>query len=268
MLPVNPHGFIIGGRTVAPKRSLRVYNYRDDMPQLALRDGNDMRRRTTRWVRAIVLHTTKGLWPQVIKPGAGPCKNVGEKVAKFWTTSPAHAGAHLVIDSDGTITCHCDLLYDAAYHAGIENEYSIGIEIFQEEDGSIYEVQLETAVLLTDELTEIFRIQRQVPMLSTTAVIPRLQYPLQLKDVVGVFGHRHFTSDRGRGDPGDPIFEALAAVGYEQFAFNGSGEDIDVWKKRQYDLGIPSLHCDGVPGPQTCDLLQANGHASGLWVKR
>lgn len=288
------HGFVIGGVAVMPTRQLYVRNYLaqptptrrtlagaiQDLAQptrrslagaiqsndkLALRMGQDKRARRTRWVRAIVLHTTKGLWPQTVKTGSGPFKDVGEKVAAFWATSPASAGAHLVIDADGTVTCHCDLLTEAAYHAGIENEFSIGIEIFQEADGSIYEVQLQTVVSLCDELTEIFGIQRQMP--EEVDCIARFKNPKVLARLVGIFGHRHFTTDRGRGDPGDAVFEALAMAGYERFWFT-SGKDAEAWETRQNNLGVPRNHCDGVPGPATCDRLHEAGYAFGLWVQR
>jgi hypothetical protein len=237
-------------------------------PRLAL-TWEDKRSRHTRWVRQIVLHATKGRWPSALLPGFGPLKNAGDSVARYWRSDNNRAGAHMVVDWSGTVTCHCDLLRDAAFHAGPANEFSVGIEIYQggPPDYAVYEGQLLRVVELCDWLTARFSIQRQMPLLSEVALMYRCSSAVDLADIVGVIGHRHITSDRGRGDPGDHVFRYLSEAGYEELDFAGK-KDLGAWSKRQADAGMRGLDCDGVPGPHTVDALAAAGHKGGLWVQR
>jgi hypothetical protein len=81
-------------------------------------------------------------------------------------------------------------------------------------------------------------------------------------DMVGIFGHRDNTERRGKWDPGELVFQALAKAGVEQFDF-AHGEDRDVWTKRQKKLGIAA---DGVPGPGTVVALKKAGYKDGIWA--
>lgn len=248
-------GFIIDGKLVKPHFG-RIYNYKED-PRLKLKPVEDMRSRLTRWIRSIGLHTTKGIAGDV-KPGFGPDTNLEVRIAKLWANDRRHAGAHLSVDTDGSIGCHADLLQDATYHAPPLNEVSIGIEIYQEADGSMYEGQLGALCHLVDWLTAWFGIQRQMPTVDDARVIPRAE--AGGSNLVGIFGHRH-VGERGPGDPGDAPFEVLAGWGgYKQFNFY-SGEDIVWWKNMQTQH---LLKADGVPGPITCDALRAGGFKHGL----
>ncbi len=112
---------------------LRTVSWVDD-PRIPRLSGNaDSRRRSTRWIRGIVLHTTKGIpggkdrRAQVIRPGFGPAGDRGLHVARFWSTSGLQSGAHLIVDFDGEITQVADLQLEAAFHAGPVNDVSIGV---------------------------------------------------------------------------------------------------------------------------------------------
>jgi len=83
-----------------------------------------------------------------------------------------------------------------------------------------------------------------------------------LADVVGIVGHRDLTANRGSGDPGDALMDALAAAGCERMDF-ARRQDLLVWKQRQRDLGI--VAADGVPWPATVASLEAKGYADGIW---
>jgi hypothetical protein len=239
-----------------------------DDPVLRLGSG-DKRPRITRWVRGVVLHTTKGIpggtdtRAQVVMPGLGTSTNAGERCGRLWSTDGRAAGAHLVVDRDGSVSCLADLLLDAAYHAEHANEQTIGVEIYQGDQAELYDGQLDAVVLLCDWLTAAFGIQRQVPPVGIRGVFPRAESGGA--DLVGVYGHRHVSSNRGPGDPGDAVFQKLVAAGYEQFDFD-AGADIAAWKGRQAQAGIVSP--DGIPGPQTVAALRAAGRPDGLWVVR
>jgi hypothetical protein len=267
-------GVVIDGvETEVP--GLTVSNWHDN-PRLRLRIGqpngaNDGRLRRTRWVRNIILHTTKGIpggkdkRPQKILPGLGPKGQAAESVARWWSTSELASGAHLVCDFDGTWICLADLATECAYHATTVNDISIGIEICQGREAELYEGQLASVITMVDFLTARFGIQRQVPD-AYRGPISRLEEGGA--DCVGVFGHRDQTDNRGPGDPGDAIMERLRAAGYESFDF-GAGADRAAWKERQQQLSVrqgKSLVVDGIPGPAMVAHLLQCGYPCGLWA--
>jgi hypothetical protein len=200
-----------------------------------------------------------------LKPGAGPDTKVEVRIGRLWSTDGRHAGAHLSIDHDLTVGCHADLLLDAAYAVGCANEVSISGELYQGRNNEVYEDQLAVAVAVTDFVTAFFSIQRQIPAPDHRDLIKRCTSGRGSRSIVGVFGHRNQTKNRGPGDPGDQIFEALEDAGYSVFDFNAN-EDVDHWRKVQkeeldYEIGED----DGIPGPQTADDLRFLGYPNGLW---
>lgn len=236
-----------------------------DDPELR-RSGEDGRKRRTRWVRSIIVHTTKGIpggrnktAQKLLKGGKDQGKELA--VARFWSRSKLSSGAHLIIDTDGSIGCIADLRTEAMFHATQLNDNSIGIEIYQEADAGIYEQSLASCVALIEVLCRAFGIQRQFHA-PYRGPFSRMMKPNNGDDCVGVFGHRDLTNNRGSGDPGDFIFEHLEGAGFERFNFDDD-EDKDIWKERQELLG---LRPDGIPGPQTVNALKEAGYRNGLWT--
>jgi len=223
--------------------------------KLKLVPGHSMRDRRTRWIRSIVLHNTKNI-PTVVLPGTGPSTDLGTRIAKFWSTNSDPAGAHLSVDWDGKVFCHADLVKDAAYHASAMNEVSIGIEIYQDSKGQVYEQQLWYVYTLVDWLCCRFGIQRQIPL--DTGKLNRLSKGGQ--NAVGVFGHCHNNAAKSN-DPGTDIFALLAVNGYHKYTFS-SERDLMQWRAMQSKLNV---QCDGIPGPATVDALRDRGFAHGLY---
>lgn len=261
-------GVIVNGkRELVP--GLKITNWLDN-PCLRLRKGEDFRSRKTKWVRQVVLHTTKGIpggndqRDQVILPGLGPFMDAGVACARWWSKSVESAGAHLVVDFDGQVFCCVDLETEAAHHARHANDTSIGIEIYQGRHAEMYEGQLEATVRLVDFLTRRFQIQRQIPH-QYIGPVHRLMDHREIEDVVGVLGHRDLDNRRGRGDPGPRIMNMLGLAGYEPVDFD-QRKDLEEWRRRQTRLGIPKP--DGVPGPKTVAALLAMGKPHGLWISR
>ncbi len=257
---------------------LQIRNYIDD-PTLRLKMGEDGRRRDTGWVRSICVHSTKGIpsivgkpgpgnVPQVFLPGLAPVGNNDERVARYWSHDPTPAGAHLVVDHDGSIVQTADLLLEVAYHAGSSNAPSIGLEVYQGAKAEFYEWQLDVVVVLIDAITwlmtEVFNssIQRQYHA-PYRAYHPVARLTGGAASYVGIYGHRDQTDARGPGDPGDWLAPRLSAAGYEAFNFEKSA-DLDAWKDRQANLGITP---DGIPGPKTAAALRA-ATKKALWVSR
>jgi hypothetical protein len=155
-----------------------------------------------------------------------------------------------VVDHDGTIACCVDLLTEAAYHATVVNQPSIGIELYQGAAAELYAGQLH--VRSPSSTGSPGGSASSARSLTATRAGPSAVSPLAGQDCVGVFGHRDVTDKRGAGDPGTEIFDLLPgrlrALGLH------AGEDLRVWAERQGKLGVPQ---DGVPGPKTLAALLA-----------
>jgi len=257
-------GLIIGGKSVEVP-GLKIVNFLDDK---RLRRGpEDGKKDKGRWVKQVIIHTTKGIpggkikTPQHVKVGSAALDK-DFNTAAYWRNDPKRSGAHLVIDADGSVGCIADLADEVMYHAGQSgiNNSSIGIELYQLQDGGIYEATLLACIRLCNALSEIFGIQRQIHVPYSKKAIKRLN--TGGKDCVGFFGHRDVSNNRGFGDPGDIIMDMLGAAGYERYNFE-KGEDLVVWKNRQTMIGATP---DGIPGPNTVRALEAGGFPHGLWV--
>jgi hypothetical protein len=238
-------------------------------PAWATLDPGDYRARTTPWIRQVILHTTKGLWPQSVLPGAGPGGRT-RWVAEFWRGDAAHSAAQLVVDTDGTVACLCDLVRAASYHAQGSNPWSVGIEMYQEASGGIYDATLFATSLLVQALCDVLSIPPQIPRgpyrgaplarMETLRGAERRQ--LGGPDVVGVLGHRDNTRTRGRGDPGDEIWTRLAARGFEPVDY-AAGEDLAIGRQRQAALIARGerLVADGLVGPASLAAARRQGFA-------
>lgn len=239
-------------------------------PDWARIDRGDCTARST-WVRQVIVHTTAGAWPQPILPGAGP-GGEGARYADIWQSDPAHSAAHLVVDSAGTVACLADLVTTTAYHAEGSNPWSIGIEMFQGIGGLLHQATIDATAVLVAAICDAVGIPEQMPrgpyrgapidrMEVTGPTVPTGRRQLGGPSCVGVLGHRDNTSARGRGDPGDAIWTALAALGFEDLDYHG-GEDLDVGRARQRALNAAAngrgetwrpLLVDGLVGPASLE---------------
>lgn len=215
-------------------------------------------------IRAVVLHTTSGR-PSGLAPGGKTPRD------PFAWARDAADNARVVswdatVNTDGTVTWQNDPLTGITWHATQVNPYTLGIEIAQGPNGEVYQAQMDATVRLLDVLTAELGIQRQIPWYQGAPdrrVLTRLRPEGGAgADVVGVYGHRNVTSEKS--DPGDQIFNALAAAGYEKFDLEAQ-QDKQEWAARQASLGITP---DGVPLGQTVQALVNAGKAAGIWVSR
>lgn len=251
-------------------------NFRHN-PRLALSPDDWRPRRTGEVVLGIVLHTRLGL-PVIVKPGAGPNRGWDLDLPARFAKDERKASCHVGIDADGSFGCFADLAKVATYHAEHVNGTTVGIEMYQEPDGTVYESTLEACADVVDVVTRIFGVQRQFPAERAISkrfanILPGNAYTYiaganRGRDFSGVYGHRNVTRNRGPGDPGDDIWGVLAARGYERFHVD-EGHDIEVWEQRQRDLGLDVREVDGVPGAMTRRLIAMRRHGGpGIWVER
>jgi len=256
-------------RIPRPIPGLTVQSYLDN-GGLTLKLPEDGTSRRTSWVRAVVMHTTKGLWPQTVQGGYGPHVNDAEKVNRYWSNNQKAGGSQFVVDRDGQVGSMCDAYKIAAYHASQVNQVSEGIEVFQESDHDLYSGELDAMVKLIDALCWFFQIQRQVQD-RYVGPIARLNKLHDGLDVVGVYGHRDVTSNRGRGDPGDHCYNYCLAAEYEPVNYAAS-TDLELWKQRQIEMNAKGakLKVDGIAGPRTTAAVATYypDRPRGLWIPR
>jgi hypothetical protein len=224
----------------------------------------DPRKRTP---RALVFHTTSGGARKV----ATEAPSGGEDTyAQYQVKTDRFVSWDGTIGKRGRTLWQNDPAEWYSWHATAWNSCSMGVEIV-EARGTIYQAQLDAAVLLADVVTALFGIQRQIPWDAVrggvqSGVLPRADEKGKDKgaSLVGIFAHFHNTLNRGAGDPGRFVFDALKQAGYEGFDMRGD-EDQRVWKDRQKSLGIVA---DGLPLRDTQRALRASGKLCGMWVPR
>lgn len=213
----------------------------------------------------IVIHTTKGIWPQRVLSGGGAAGRA-ERVARFWDQSDEHSAAHIVVGSDGVTACLCDVATTAAFHATVANERSVGVEIYQEAGGGIYQAALDAAVRVVLALCEAL----QIPPIVLGASYDGRPLPELLDGGAGyraIYGHRANTARRGRGDPGDEIFTRLLAAGAEAMSVTDYHR-INTERQQKLVVRGAKLELDGIPGPATLAAARSAGYARWRDVPR
>jgi len=196
-------------------------------PALGFTDKKDYGLRKNPVVQSICIHTRMGVWPQKFVANTKDRKwdTVGVKNA---SNDDRIASWHISIDSDGSYVSHLDVVKHKAYHCGQCNEVSVGIEMFQDADGTVTNETLDSCVTLVNFLCDRLGIKKQVVnelgILKTFATgkktgdakkdLAYLEGGESGVNFSGVFGHRNATRNRGKGDPGDEIFKRLEAFGF------------------------------------------------------
>jgi hypothetical protein len=259
---------VLNGEKIATP-GLETFSWLDDHNVPKTTDVNPR----TQWLRAIVMHTVHGKTGKLL-PGLSKPNTRAESYAKYQASTSRDVSWDYTIDTDGTIVASNDPVKFYTWQATSVNPFTLGIELVQEDNGDLYEGQIAVAVQFLDCLTRELAdrghpIQRQVPMsvngTPVKGVISRIANAEMAKQVVGVYGHRNQTSNRGAGDPGDFIFDALLRAGYKGFNLE-TKDDVTFWKDIQTRLGVSPA--DGIPGRDTQKALLAAGYKHGLMVNR
>jgi hypothetical protein len=278
-------GLLVAG-LVVPVPGFTVYNPLDT-PWCRL-DSRDYRPRLSKWIRQLMVHSTLGKWPQAVRtmPARDGHGEGAKATADYWRGSPEKSAAPIVVDFDGDVACLADVVLTAAHHATLSNDWSVGIEMKQMPDGSIYDATLRSTVAVCIALCEALSIPFQITADTYTpgSIISRMLHGG--RDCVGIFGHRDQAwkfpeqldaaklkqypnghAARGRGDPGDEIYKRLLGAGAEPFRYE-LGEDLATWKRRQRKLNTlgEQLVVDGVAGPGTIAAMRRRGFVNGQTI--
>lgn len=224
-----------------------------------------------RAIKNIIAHTNEGL-NSVLEQGFGPSTTIAENLVRYQVNTERQVSWDYTIDRNGTVYVQNDPVINYSWQAGFVNPSSVGFELVQvkREDGKrvLWSGQIDKTVLLIDFLTATLGIQRQIAWdkSNNKPCLTQIQRVIDSNNFYGILGHVNLTKDRGRGDPGEHIFNALRDAGYELFDVSLK-EDLEVWKERQRSLGLSNA--DGIPGKQTVELIKSSGRSKfGLWVSR
>jgi N-acetyl-anhydromuramyl-L-alanine amidase AmpD len=207
---VESAGLVIAGARV-PVTGVEVVTWLDDPKVPRAMDGKSRRADA---VKAIVIHTVHGKVGPLADHGSAPSDRA-ERYARYQSSTSRDVSWHLTIDTDGTVVQSADVATWTCWHATSVNPWTVGIELVQESDGTIYRPQLDVLVWVCEVLCDHFGIPHRVPArngVPTVGVVERLTG--KHGSWGGVFGHRNQTTNRGVGDPGDHVFRALLAAGY------------------------------------------------------
>lgn len=183
--------------------------------------ATDGRRRARSAVKAVVVHTTKA-HPVKVRPGS-LASTKAEALARYQASTTRDVSWHFTVDFDGTVVQSADPATWTCWHAGHVNGWTVGIEMVQGDDGSLYEHQLAVTAALVAWLCDVFGIERRYPVGADGRPASKPIAALGGKGTApwsGVFGHRNQTSNKPAGDPGDPIFDRLAALGFTGYRFD------------------------------------------------
>lgn len=176
--------------------------------------ATDGRKRTKDTVVAVVLHTVHGKPGKLVR-GTKPSKRA-ETYAHYQTATEREVSWHFTVDTDGTVVQSADPARWLCWHAGKVNAWTVGIELVQDNDGTLYSATLDAAVKLVELLCEKLGVERRLPVDAAGAPSRGVIRALtgERGPWSGVFGHRNQTHNRGRGDPGDQVFSALLEAGF------------------------------------------------------
>lgn len=221
---------VLGGvATPTPGRDTKSWVDDARLPHIGAsrRDDGSPRRRED--VRAIVLHTTKGkLGPILSTPP--PASEAAERYARYQGRTEREVSWHFTVDVDGTVVQSADPDVWECWHAGINNDGTVGIELVQRDDLALYGAQLDALVWLVTLLCDRYRIPRTFPVGPDGApwqkIIPELMKAPEGdggRSWRAVYAHRNCSRRRGAGDPGDHPFVALRAAGFAPIRLDAKG---------------------------------------------
>jgi hypothetical protein len=174
--------------------------------------------RHVRHTSQVVVHTVHGKRGGAVAVDAAGAPLVCavetiDRYARYYAKKASRqASCQLWIGGTGLTLCTVDLASERAWHAGAVNPYSIGIELEQRLDGTLYAATLDALAVLVPWLCDRFDVPRRVPMRAGRPIVGVVK---RYAAWAGVIGHRNLTTNRGPGDPTDTPMLRLFALGFE-----------------------------------------------------
>lgn len=169
--------------------------------------------------------------------------------ARYQTSTAREVSWHLTVDLDGSSIQQAGPEW-MCWHAGQVNAHADGWELVEQLGGELTEVQLSRFVDLVDAWTWHTGIPRVIPWRDGKPFAGMLTRALTAhgagKSLACVYGHRNIWSlsrtgklypVRGKGDPSDLPFLALAEAGYRTLDVE-AGEDLALLKQKQIEAGV------------------------------
>lgn len=289
---------IIGGRDIEVPDVHVLRPGEADWLAIQSRDGRPRTAAEQLGVQMVVAHTTAGKHPHRVVEGVTTLADAISRmraVANYWRISERgsqQSGAAHMIIHDRFVAQLVDLLAFLTHHAGNNsiNLRSVGIEMVQENDGSILSSTFDTCVRVCRVLADVLGI----PFITTSVMHDGHRVHDRLRrggrGVAGFYGHRDNSwyeyawfparysgwrleqarktypdgyADRGPGDPTDEWYTRMRRAG--ALAFNlDHDEDTDFVKRVQRALNAKHgehLDDDGVWGQKTTAAMRRHG----LW---
>lgn len=210
-------GLVVDGRRV-PVPGVVVTTWLDDARAAPpVTKGN---RRRAADATAIVLHTSRGR-RGVVREGSRP-SDKARALTRYQVRTRKKVSWCITIGAAGDVYQQCDAALLATWHATVANGYSVGIELAQDRDTpDLTQAQVDAAVAVVRALCEALGIPLRVVVRPdgspfdgpVRAWQPRKQGGSALP-ASGVIAHRNVTTNRGKGDAGDPVMLALLAAGF------------------------------------------------------
>lgn len=220
-------------------------------------------------VTGIVFHTLRGTANGSIAP---PSECGSDAYA--WANASnmckpdADAATHFIVPNKGPVIVLADLVRARPWGAGSWNPYTWQFECDQLANGSVCASMLALLVEAAWSACELSGVQPMLPF--------RPDGKPDLEDIPRLTGEGartyrggwYHANDDGRDprDPGTAIPYALRDAGWEPFDVR-NGQDRDVWKGRQRELGMTGADVDGIPGAATVQRMQQRLGRS-TWIKR
>ena len=113
------------------------------------------------------------------------------------------------------------------------NSQTFGVESVQDDDGAQYGAGIDAQVKLAELMCERLHLPRRTPVTADGKPFAGL---LDARVFNGLYGHRNIwkadaagrrTTMRGTGDPGDHIFNALLAAGFQGVLIDAHGRPVE-----------------------------------------
>lgn len=176
-------------------------------------DGCKRRAKFPNWA---VWHMTRGKKRKKYLPGLGPPGLLAERNAWYWRRAKHSAGAHLILDQDGTLVQTADLLLEVAYAAPGRNGDGIQIEIAEDgtgDEGIVYDGQLDVAADLALYLSATLGIPAAAQSVYRGRAVKALTAGNGANLAGGHIQHCDCDNNRGLGDAGPELRARMIARG-------------------------------------------------------